>query len=59
MQCLERDLATVLSCFLAHVPVSEHAPLLEYSMEVKRNIYFHSILKTRFLGYKCMCQKVH
>ena len=31
---------TILSHFLAHVPVSEHAPLLEYRRtEVNRNIY--------------------
>ena len=31
---------TVLSRFLAHAPLSEHEPLLEYrSTEVDRNIY--------------------
>ena len=32
--------STVSSRFLAHTPLSEHAPLLEYRrMEVNRNIY--------------------
>ena len=31
---------TILSCFVTHVPLIEHAPLLEYrSTEVNCNIY--------------------
>ena len=33
---------TVLSCFVAHAPLSEHAPLLKHRpTEVNRNIYIY------------------
>ena len=56
---------TILSCFLAHVPISKHASLLEYScMEVNCNVYtidgptFLIISQNAFFGYRPMPHNV-
>ena len=58
---LSLKILTVLSHFLAHAPLSEHAPQLEYIGARKYIIYVHLhfqlILKTWFFGYRRMRQK--